>query len=108
MVRARIHPEGLITMFQTLQEEGSGSSAPQFLVSHPATKERIENVRDQIAQQSLTDDLRHDDLGRLPIIRERIRLLIGTDTDVALESLEDSPDVPVEPFRSDARATRDR
>ena len=87
MVRARIHPEALITMFETLQEEGSGSRAPQFLVSHPATKERIENVRGQISQQFLPDDLRHDDLGRLPIIQERIRLLIGTDTDVALESL---------------------
>ena len=108
MVRARIHPEGLITMFQTLQEEGSGSRAPQFLVSHPATKERIEDVRGQIAQQSLADDLRHDDLGRLPIIQERIRLLSGTDTDVALESLEDPSDAPFEPLRADARATRDR
>ena len=33
------------------------------------------------------DNLRHDDLGRLPIIQERIRLLSGTDSDVALESL---------------------
>ncbi len=87
MVRTRIHPEGLITMFETLQGEGRGSKAPQFLISHPATKERIQNVRGQIAQQSLPDNLRHDDLGRLPIIQERIRLLSGTDLDIAVDRL---------------------
>ena len=85
MVRTGVHPEGLITMFETLQGEGRGTRAPQFLISHPATKERIQNVRGRIAQLSLPDNLRHDDLGRLPIIQERIRLLIGTDLDIAVE-----------------------
>ena len=76
-VRAGLHPDGLITMFETLQADSAGrrSRVPQFLVSHPTTTERIDNVRLQIAQQAATANLKRDDLGRLPIIQERIRLI---------------------------------
>src|SRR4030095_11262923 len=78
MVHAGWNPEGMGTMFQTLQAEAGGFEGPQFLASHPATEERIENVERDIAKYPGSDKLRSDD-GKLPIIQERLKLIIGTD-----------------------------
>jgi predicted Zn-dependent protease len=80
MIRAGFEPNALITMFQTLQAESAGGMpVPQFLKSHPATNERIRNVQYLIKMQSpLPPGLRTKD-EKLPIIQERIKLIVGTD-----------------------------
>jgi predicted Zn-dependent protease len=87
MVRSGYHPEALITMFQTLQAEAAGGMPlPDFLKSHPATTERIRNVQFLINQQSpLPSGLRREDR-KLPIIQERIKLVVGTDVNTDRES----------------------
>ena len=69
-------PIGLVTFFQTLQNQG-GPSAPAFLSSHPATAERIQETRRQIGELPAGSELRVNDGGRLEIIQRRIRLLTG-------------------------------
>lgn len=51
LIRAGIHPEGLITMFEKLLEERqrNPSAVEQWFASHPTTRERIDNVRAHIA-----------------------------------------------------------
>ncbi len=76
-------PTGMIRMFETLKTEAGGrGGGPQFLSSHPATDERIANVRSQIAAASPPAGLRTDDRGKLDIIKRRLELIIGTDTEV--------------------------
>jgi predicted Zn-dependent protease len=80
MIRAGIHPNGLVTMFRTLQAEKGGSGGLQFLSSHPATAERIANVNSGIAARApLPTGLRRDDGGKLQIIQKRLELIVGTD-----------------------------
>ena len=80
MVRGGWDPQGMIGMFETLMEESSGGmKVPQLLSSHPATTERIDNVKAEIASYQDLPRLRSDDGGRLEIIQKRIRLIIGTD-----------------------------
>lgn len=80
MVRGGWDPVGMIGMFESLQKEaGTGFRGPQFLSSHPATPERMDNVREQIASHEPLPPLRTDDGGRLEIIQQRIRLIVGTD-----------------------------
>lgn len=80
LIAARFSPYGMITMFETLKKESRGGfKMPQFLSSHPATDERIQSVKARIRERNLPPDLRTDDGGRLEIIQERIRLIIGTD-----------------------------
>jgi predicted Zn-dependent protease len=80
MVRGGWNPEGMIGMFETLmQDSGGGMKVPQLLSSHPATQERINNVRAEIASYEDLPRLRSDDGGRLEIIQRRIGLIIGTD-----------------------------
>jgi len=80
MVRGGWNPQGMIGMFETLmQDSGGGMKVPQLLSSHPATQERINNVRAEIASYKDLPRLRRDDGGRLEIIQRRIRLIIGTD-----------------------------
>ena len=82
MIRAGYDPRGMVTMFQTLQEESRGSfSMPQFLSSHPAPAERIQNVEQMIAARGSLAGLRRDDGGRLEIIKKRLELIIGTDVE---------------------------
>lgn len=69
-------PAGLVTFFETLKSQG-GPHVPQFLSSHPATEERIEATREQIAALPARSGLRRNDGGRLEIIQRRIRLLTG-------------------------------
>jgi predicted Zn-dependent protease len=76
MPRAGYDPEGLVTFFHTLQKEG-GSRPPAFLSSHPTTEERIEGTRRMIAEGPHKGGLRRHDGGRLEIIQERVRLIVG-------------------------------
>jgi predicted Zn-dependent protease len=80
MVHAGWNPEGMVTMFETLKRESGGYSGPQFLSSHPATDERIENVQHDIARYPGSDKLKLKD-DKLPIIQERLKLIIGVDRD---------------------------
>ena len=79
MTNAGWNPEGMVTMFETLKKEGAGGSGgPQFLSSHPATDERIQNVRAEILKYPGSDQLKLED-PKLPIIQERLKLILGTD-----------------------------
>ena len=91
MVHAGWNPEGMVTMFETLQSESGGFDGPQFLSSHPATEERIENVQRDIAKYPGSDKLRSDD-GKLSIIQERLKLIIGTDREAPAEDEEGGGD----------------
>jgi predicted Zn-dependent protease len=80
LINAGYDPQGMVSLLETLQREGGGGPALDFLNSHPATDERIANVRADIASHSpLPPGLKRDDGGKLEIIQERIRLLMGTD-----------------------------
>ena len=82
MLAAGYEPQALITMFQTLQAEAAGGmGVPQFLKSHPATTERIRNVQLMIRQAGPIPSIRAED-GRLPIIQERIKLVVGIDLEI--------------------------
>jgi beta-barrel assembly-enhancing protease len=92
MVNAGWNPNGMVTMFETLKKEGGGSSSmPQFLSSHPATDERIENTEKEIEKYPNADKLRLDD-PKLPIIQERLKLIIGTDREKEDKSDGDESD----------------
>jgi predicted Zn-dependent protease len=75
--RAGYDPTGLVTFFDTLRKESGGGEPPAFLSSHPATSERIENTRREIAASKPPAGLRVHDDGKLEIIQRRIKLLSG-------------------------------
>jgi predicted Zn-dependent protease len=80
MINAGYDPYGMLAILETLhRQEGGGGSMLEFLNSHPATDERLASVRADIASRTLPGSLRRDDRGKLEIIQERIRLLMGTD-----------------------------
>lgn len=91
MVHAGWNPEALVTMFETLKKESGGFNGPQFLSSHPATDERIENVQRDIAKYPGATSLKLDD-GKLPIIQERLRLIVGTDREQPADDEEGEGD----------------
>jgi beta-barrel assembly-enhancing protease len=78
MVNSGWNPEGFVTMFETLKREQGDGGGPQFLSSHPATDERIENIQREILKYPGSDKLRLAD-PKLPIIQERLKLILGTD-----------------------------
>ncbi|MCP4007075.1 MAG: M48 family metalloprotease [bacterium] len=79
-------PNALITMFETLKEEaGGGLKPPQLLASHPATTDRMENARSEIAALPDLGRARKDDGGRLAIIQKRLELIVGTDAGIDVE-----------------------
>jgi predicted Zn-dependent protease len=79
MIKAGYDPHALISMFQTLRAEEKGFRPPQFLIDHPATQERINQVSAEIKLESPPAGLRTDDNGKLEIIQKRIELIVGTD-----------------------------
>jgi len=80
LVRGGWDPNAMVSMFETLMEESSGGMRlPQFLLSHPASAQRITSTRKLISSYGSLPPLRLDDGGRLEIIQQRIRLIIGTD-----------------------------
>ena len=86
MTNAGWNPNGMVTMFETLKKEGGGSRGmPQFLSTHPATDERINNARTMAEQFPGADKLRLVD-PKLPIIQERLKLIVGTDREKSDES----------------------
>ena len=52
MIAARVHPRGLITMFETLlrEQRSSPGAVAQWFSTHPTTEDRIEQTRRAIAQ----------------------------------------------------------
>ncbi len=80
MPTAGYDPQGLVSFFQTLKEEG-GPSVPEFLSSHPTSQSRIDATSARIRQTPIPPGLRADDGGRLEIIQRRIELLLGTHRD---------------------------
>ena len=74
--RAGYDPRGLVSFFDTLAREG-GAGGPSFLSSHPAPKDRIQATSARIAAARLPPNLEVSDDGRLEIIQQRIRLLVG-------------------------------
>jgi predicted Zn-dependent protease len=82
LVRAGFDPQGMVDFFETMQKEAEGGfRLPQFLSSHPATEERLANVKGMIQARQPLPPVRRDDGGKLEIIQERIRLIAGTDAD---------------------------
>jgi predicted Zn-dependent protease len=79
MINAGYDPNGMVAILETLQKEGGAGPTWDLLNSHPGTDERIASVRADIAGRSLPGNLKRDDGGKLEIIQERIRLLMGTD-----------------------------
>jgi predicted Zn-dependent protease len=75
MPRAGYDPNGLLSFFQVIQHAAGAGGG--FLSSHPATAERIQNVRAMIQKVDLDENLRKDDRGKLEIIQRRIQLLTG-------------------------------
>ncbi len=96
MIRAGYDPNALASFFETLMQENqkSGLKAPEFLRSHPATDERIANVRALIQSHPPFEAMRRDDGGKLQIIQQRIVLVAGTDTE---DDVEAEPEVEIQP-----------
>ncbi|HXZ86015.1 MAG TPA: M48 family metalloprotease, partial [Myxococcota bacterium] len=83
-------PSGMVTMFEQLKKHYGGGTGgmPVFLASHPATDERIQNARNELAKYPGYEKLRTDD-PKLPIIQERLKLIIGTDREKSDESTDE-------------------
>ena len=81
MIEAGWDPNGMLRMFRTLQKESRGGLRITFLASHPATAERIDNVKAEIAAHGPLGDLRSTDR-KLELIQRKLELTIGTDAGV--------------------------
>lgn len=109
LIRSGYDPHGIVSMFETLREQSGGGSSIQFLSSHPATAERLANVRADIARHTLPPGLRSDDGGRFEIIQERVRLLLGTDAPGEDDSNDSpSPDSRGSGSAPDSPSTKER
>jgi predicted Zn-dependent protease len=75
MPRAGYDPQGLVTFLSVVLDEEKRGRPPSFLSSHPATKERIEEVSALVAAAPPQRGLHDADGRRLQIIRRRIELL---------------------------------
>lgn len=47
--KAGVDPAGMITFFRKLESQSEGNYVPEFLSTHPATTERIEELKDKTA-----------------------------------------------------------
>lgn len=85
LIRADYDPERMVAFFETLMDEEPKSGVPQFLQSHPATPERIQNVRAIIAAAPKLGD-RHTEDTKLVAIQKRIKLIQGMGNDSESEA----------------------
>jgi predicted Zn-dependent protease len=81
LVKAGWNPEGMSRMFERLKKAGGELGRPQFLMSHPATDERIENVKAAIAMLPPGEPGRTDDNGQLKLIQRRLELISGSESE---------------------------
>lgn len=51
MAQTGYKPEALIDVMEILKQASGGGSQPEFMSTHPAPDNRIENIREQIARQ---------------------------------------------------------
>ena len=91
LIRADYDPEGLARFFETIMKDGPKGGLPQFLVTHPAPPERIENVRALIAASAKLGDRRTED-ERLASIQKRIKLIQGMGNDPDDEADDEEAD----------------
>jgi predicted Zn-dependent protease len=81
VVKAGWNPEGMTRLFETLGKESGGRGGPQFLMSHPAPQERVENTKAAIAALPAGRDYRTDDQGQLKLVQRRLELIIGSESE---------------------------
>jgi len=74
MPRAGYDPHGLASFFEVLQADHSDDGAPEFMRSHPATRERLESAR-RGAASAMRPGLVKTDRGRLQRVQDRLRVL---------------------------------
>jgi predicted Zn-dependent protease len=91
LIRADYDPERLASFFETLMKEEPKSGIPQFLSTHPATPERIQNVRALIAAAPKLGDRRTED-EKLAAIQKRIKLIQGMGNDPDDEADDEADD----------------
>ncbi len=78
LARAGLDPNGVISLFETLERtHGGGGAVPGFLRSHPTEAARVAAARAAVAELGPLAGLQKDDNGRLEIIQHRVRLLTG-------------------------------
>ncbi|MCE2390660.1 MAG: M48 family metalloprotease [Proteobacteria bacterium] len=95
LIEAGWDPTGMLRMFQTLQKESKGGTLLTFLSSHPATDERIANVKAQIAAHGTLGELRQNDR-KLELIQRKLELTIGADSGADPLDEEDLEDADLE------------
>jgi len=81
VVKAGWNTEGMTRLFETLKKDGGGGGGPQFLMSHPAPDERIENTKSAIAALPAGHEYRTDDQGQLKLVQRRLELIIGSESE---------------------------
>ncbi len=54
LIENKINPKGMSDLFSRLQKEEMGYSIPEFLSSHPITKDRILKINKMIQKQTIT------------------------------------------------------
>ena len=54
LIENKINPKGMSDLFSRLQKEEMGYSIPEFLSSHPITKDRILKINKMIQKQPIT------------------------------------------------------
>jgi predicted Zn-dependent protease len=91
LVKAGWNPEGMPRLFETMKKESGGGGGPQFLMSHPATDERIQNAKAAIAKLPPGQPGRTDDKGQLKLIQRRLELIIGSESES--DPIDDEEDV---------------
>lgn len=91
MVRAGYDPNGLVSFFETLRQEG-GPRPPAFLSSHPTTESRIADTSALIRAKGRLTGLRKEDGGRFEIIQRRVDLRTGTAAPSSSESGSAAPE----------------
>jgi predicted Zn-dependent protease len=73
--KAGYDPEGLVTFFEVMQAESSGSYTPEFLRSHPTSDERIKTTQRLVKSLPPRSGLVKSDGYKLRQVQDRIREL---------------------------------